>query len=124
MKKGGFIHTLLNVLWCVFVGFWTGLIYLVLGLLWCITIIGIPFGKQLIKLGGLMWFPFGKKVSTNFFAYPILNIIWAVLGGFTVGIGFFVVGLILCITIIGIPAGKQCLKLAKLSFMPFGAKVK
>ena len=53
----------------------------------------------------------------------IANIIWVILGGIITFIGWAVIGALLCITIIGIPAGKQCFKFARLTLAPFGKKV-
>ena len=89
-----------------------------------ITIIGIPFGKQCFKFAKLSAFPFGKSVDENFGSHPIANVIWLLLGGLEMAIGFFFIGLIWCITIVGIPFGKQCFKLALLSLAPFGAQIR
>ena len=51
------------------------------------------------------------------------NILWIIFGGIEMAIGNALIGIILCITIIGIPWGKQYFKIAKLSLMPFGARV-
>ena len=51
------------------------------------------------------------------------NILWVIFGGLEMAIAYFFIGLIWCITIIGIPVGKQYFKLAKLCFMPFGAEI-
>ena len=110
-----------NIIWFVFVGLWSGLAWLGLGLLWCITIIGIPFGLQAIKIASLAVLPFGKTVNSNFGKHPIANIIWILLGGLGVAVGHLIAGLVLCITVIGIPFGKQCFKLATLAIAPFGA---
>ena len=112
-----------NILWFVFTGLFSALGWLFLGAVWCITIIGIPFGKQCFKLAKLSLFPFGKTVDSDFDKHPIANIIWVVFGGFGLALGFLFAGILWCITIIGIPFGKQCFKLAKLSLMPFGARV-
>ena len=117
------MKTLGNVLWFLFTGLGAGLSWFFLGIVWCITIIGIPFGKQAFKLAKLSFFPFGKTVNTNFGKHPIANIIWIVLGGLPLAISFLFAGLIWCITIIGIPFGKQYFKLAKLALTPFGATV-
>ncbi len=117
------MRTIGNILWFIFTGLATGLAWFFLGLIWCITIIGIPFGKQCFKMAGLSLWPFGKTVYGNFGKHPIANIIWFIFGGFGLTIGFAFVGLIWCITIIGIPFGKQCFKLAKLAAAPFGATV-
>ncbi len=117
------MKTLGNIIWFLLIGLWTAIGYLIAGLLFCITIIGIPFGKQCFKLATLVLTPFGKTVKTNFGKHPIANIIWLVLFGWEIFLGYLVVGLIFCITIIGIPFGKQCFKLAILSLMPFGANI-
>ena len=117
------MKTLGNIIWFLLIGLWTAIGYLIAGLLFCITIIGIPFGKQCFKLATLVLTPFGKTVKTNFGKHPIANIIWLVLFGWEMFLGYLVVGIIFCITIIGIPFGKQCFKLAILSLMPFGANI-
>ena len=116
------MKTIGNILWLITVGFVGFLSYAALGLVWCITIVGRPFGKQSFKLAGLMLWPFGKDVKTDFDKHPIANIIWILLGGLELAVCFLAVGLVLYITIIGIPFGKQCMKLAKLSLIPFGAE--
>lgn len=117
------MKTIGNLLWFFFTGLWTGLSYIFLGLIWCLTIIGIPFGKQCFKIGSLMFWPFGRVVNSDFGKHAILNVIWILFGGLELAIVFLFLGLIWCITIIGIPFGKQCFKFAKLSFMPFGATI-
>ncbi len=112
-----------NILWFFFTGFWSAVAWFLLGVLCCITIIGIPFGKQCFKMAKLVLWPFGKNVSSNFGKHPIANIIWLLLFGWELAIGYLVIGIIWCITILGIPFGKQCFKLATLSLFPFGAKV-
>ncbi len=114
-----------NILWFIFGGFITAVCWLVLGVLWCITIIGIPIGFQCFKFAQLSAFPFGKEIDYGGGAGSmILNIIWLVFTGLAMAIMHAVNGLLFCITIIGIPFGLQCFKLAKLALMPFGAKIK
>ncbi len=112
-----------NILWIFLTGLWTALMFFFLGLIWCITIIGIPFGLQAFKFARLSIWPFGSKVNSNFVKHPIANIIWFIFGGFVQALMFLFLGLIWCITIIGIPFGLQCFKFAKLSIMPFGAEI-
>ena len=112
-----------NILWLLLGGLVISLYYAVIGLLYCITIIGIPFGLQAFKMAGLSLWPFGKTVNGNFGKHPIANILWFIFGGFGLAFGFLIAGLFWCITIIGIPFGKQCFKLAKLALAPFGATV-
>lgn len=117
------MRTFGNIIWFLLIGLWSAIGYFVSGLILCITIIGIPFGKQLFKLAGLVITPFGKVVNSNFSAHPIMNILWFIINGFIMFLAFCLVGLLFCITIIGIPFGKQCFKLAKLAVVPFGATV-
>ena len=114
-----------NVLWFIFGGLASFLLYTVAGLVLCLTIIGIPFGLQFFKLGQLMLAPFGKEVvyggkGGSF----ILNMFWLILFGWETALFSFILGLIYCITIIGIPVGIQVIKFAKLSLMPFGSEIR
>ena len=112
-----------NVLWFFLTGLLSALVWLFLGLFWCVTIIGIPFGVQCFKLAGFSLFPFGKEIHSEFNEHPFANIIWVVFGGLELALGYLLAGALWCITIVGIPFGLQCFKLAKLSFVPFGADV-
>ncbi len=113
-----------NVIWFVFGGIWLGLSWALLGLLLCITILGIPLGKQCFKAAKLTFAPFGKDVDLHFDKHPIANILWALLCGWEMAIGYLASGLICCVTIIGIPLGLQAFKLMKLALFPFGATIK
>lgn len=114
-----------NVLWFVFGGLWMGLSWALLGVLWCITIVGIPVGVQCFKMAGLAFFPFGKEVDYGGGAGSLLlNIVWIIFGGLALAVEAALFGVLFCITIVGIPFGKQCFKLAKLALMPFGAQVR
>jgi uncharacterized membrane protein YccF (DUF307 family) len=118
------MKTLGNILWFIFGGFFAALWYFIVGILFYITIIGIPFGKQCFKIGKLHLFPFGKEVVSNFNKHPIANIIWLMFFGWELFVSSIVFGVLFCITIIGIPFGKQWFKLALLSLFPFGAQIK
>lgn len=117
------MKTLGNILWFLLVGLWSAILWGALGVVWCVTIIGIPFGLQCFKIAGLVIWPFGKTVNTNFGMHPIANIIWIIFGGLEIALGNIITGVLFFITIIGIPFGKQCFKLASLSFTPFGAYI-
>ena len=113
-----------NILWLILGGFLSGLEWLFSGVLWCITIIGIPYGKQCFKFAKLSFCPFGKDVKYGGgVVSTIVNIIWVIFFGVPMAISNFVSGMVLCITVIGIPFGLQFFKLAKLSLMPFGATI-
>jgi len=113
-----------NFLWIIFGGIWQALLWCLAGIFWCITIVGIPIGRQCFKLAGLTLAPFGKEVVYGGGAPSIIaNIFWLLITGIPLAIAAAINGLLLCITIIGIPFGLQCFKIAKLSLMPFGAMV-
>ena len=114
-----------NIIWLVFGGIITSILWFAAGLVLCITIIGIPFGIQCFKISSLVFWPFGRDVELgNFGAGGLLfNIIWLVLFGWEFAIVHIAWGLVLCITVIGIPFGLQHFKLAKLGFIPFGATI-
>ena len=114
-----------NLLWFIFGGIIMGMSWAIAGLLWCVTIIGIPWGVQCFKFAKLCFFPFGKDVELGGgVGSLLLNIIWLMISGLPLALEALVIGCIFCVTIIGIPFGKQCFKLAKLSLMPFGATIK
>ena len=116
-----------NLIWLICGGFIAALMYWIAGLLLCITIIGIPFGVQLFKIGTLSLWPFGHElVSTandGGCLQIIFNILWIILGWWEIALTHLTFGLILCCTIIGIPWGMQHFKLALASLLPFGKEV-
>lgn len=113
-----------NILWFVFCGFWLGIGWIGAGILWSITIVGIPIGAQCFKIAGLVFTPFGREVEYGGGTVSLIaNIIWIVVSGVPLAIAALVNGVILCVTIIGIPFGLQCFKIAKLALMPFGTSV-
>ena len=90
-----------------------------------VTIVGIPVGTQCFKMAGLAFFPFGKEVEYGGGAgSAILNVLWFVFGGVFLALEALLNGVLLCITVIGIPFGLQCFKQAKLALLPFGAVVR
>lgn len=113
-----------NIIWLIFGGLLTGLAYIFGGIVLCITIIGIPFGLQQIKLGFATFAPFGKEIVETKNAGSglnlLFNIIWIVLFGWEIAIAHLVHAIILAITIIGIPFAKQHIKLIPLALLPFG----
>ncbi len=113
-----------NILWFIFGGLISGLSWIFAGILWCITIVGIPIGLQCFKLATLSFWPFGKEVRYGGGAMStIANIFWLLISGIPLAIENLILGLVCCITIIGIPFGKQFFKIAKLALTPFGAIV-
>ncbi len=113
-----------NVLWFVFGGFIQWICWVLYGIIWCITIVGIPVGKQCFKFAKLSLSPFGKEVINGGSAGSVLlNILWLTFSGLELASVIFLNGILFCLTIVGIPFGKQCFKLAKLALMPFGSSI-
>lgn len=118
------MSTIGNFLWFIFGGVFSGLSWSLVGLLWCLTIVGIPVGKQCFKLASVSFFPFKKEIEYGGGAVSVLlNIVWILVSGIPLALEHLLWGILLCITIIGIPFGKQQFKLAKLALTPFGAKM-
>ncbi len=116
-----------NVIWFIFGGFLISLYYFVVGVLFCITIIGIPFGLQLIKLAGFALWPFGHDIQSDTndggCLSIVMNVIWILVGGIEIAMMHLTFGAVFCITIIGIPFGLQHFKMALLALIPFGKKI-
>ena len=125
-ERSTVMRILLNILWIIFGGFISALGWWFTGILWCISIIGIPVGKQCFKLSSISLNPFGKEISyeRQGAGSALLNFFWFIFGGLEMALANFLLGAVLCVTIIGIPWGKQFFKIAAVSFMPFGAEVK
>ncbi len=117
-----------NVIWLVFGGFFAAAGYILGGLAMCLTIIGIPFGLQSIKLGLNSLAPFGKELHTDKQAasllYVIFNLIWLVLFGWEIALIHLSSAAILAITIIGIPFALQHIKLIPIALFPFGVSLR
>ncbi len=116
-----------NIIWLLFGGFEAAIGYFTASLAMLITIIGIPVAMQTFKIGLLCLWPFGAQVKKTAsppgcIAIP-LNIIWIIFGGLFAFLSHIFFGALLCITIIGIPFGKQHFKMALLSLAPFGKEV-
>ncbi len=113
-----------NVLWFLFGGLWLGLGWCLVGVLWCVSTIGIPVGVQCFKFAALAFFPFGKDIDAyGGVGSVLLNILWLLLGGLVLALEAAVVGLVFCVTVVGVPFGLQCFKLARLALAPFGSRV-
>jgi len=117
-----------NIIWLVFGGFLAGIGYILGGMLVCIIIIGIPFGQQAIKLGVATMTPFGREIvptpEAGSLINLILNLIWIVVIGWGIALTHLTSGLILAVTIIGIPFAIQHFKLIPLALFPFGRELR
>ena len=121
------MNILFNIIWVVFGGLMIAIEYVISSVLLMITIIGIPFGMQTLKLAAVALWPFGTRITGG--AWPsgcladIMNVIWWFIGGIPIALTHLLWGLVFCITIIGIPFGLQHFKLMRLALFPFGKVV-
>lgn len=117
-----------NILWILLGGLPIAFSYLIGGLLVCATIVGIPFGIQILRLGIATFWPFGKSVRPvqrpPGCVGTVLTIVWLIVFGLTLAVGHLILALALCITIIGIPFAKQHFKLMQLSLLPLNYELK
>lgn len=116
-----------NLIWLVFGGIFIALEYLISSILLMVTIIGIPFGLQTLKLASLALWPFGRSTvymdKAGGTLATIMNILWLFLGGIWISLSHALIGFVFFITIIGIPFGKQHFKLASVALTPFGRSI-
>lgn len=113
-----------NIIWFVLGGALTGLLWCFAGIIWSITIIGIPVGRQCFKIARLCFSTFGKSVVyTGGTGSFLLNMLWICLTGWSLAVESTVIGVIYCLTIVGIPFGKQYFEIARLALMPFGSEI-
>lgn len=116
------MSTLGNILWLIFGGLIVAGLYFAIGLIFCITIIGLPFGIELIKLGFLALHPFGREVRFKDKAgclSTLFTVLWILGGWWEIALIHLLLAVIFAITIIGIPFAKAHIRLMKMSFMPF-----
>jgi uncharacterized membrane protein YccF (DUF307 family) len=116
-----------NLIWLIFGGLIIAIEYFVGSIVLMITIIGIPFGLQTLKMASLAIWPFGRDSRVHERAsgclYIIMNILWLITGGLWIALTHAIFGLILLITIIGIPFGLQHFKLTAVALNPFGRDI-
>ena len=121
----GVVNFLCNIIWFVLAGVWLALGWAFFGVLWCISIVGIPVGMQCFKVARLALMPFGSEVVNSGGTVSFLvNVLWFFIGGWELCLLALVAGVLCCITVVGIPAGLQSFKFAKLALMPFGSQVR
>ena len=122
------MNSLGNILWFLCGGVLIAIFYYLVGLLMCITIVGIPFGVQLFKFGTYTLWPFGHELVDRpgqpGCLSTVMNVLWILLGWWEIALTHLVFGLILCVTIIGIPWGLQHFKMALGAVFPFGKEIR
>jgi uncharacterized membrane protein YccF (DUF307 family) len=116
-----------NIIWLIFGGIIIAIEYFVGSIFLMLTIIGIPFGLQTLKMASMALWPFGRTTHVHERAsgclYIIMNVIWLLTGGLWIALTHALFGLLLCITIIGIPFGMQHFKLTSIALSPFGRDI-
>jgi uncharacterized membrane protein YccF (DUF307 family) len=120
------VRLVLNVIWLVLCGLWMALAYLVAGIICCALIITIPFGIASFRIAGYALWPFGRTIvsrpTTGIWSL-IGNIVWVVVAGIWLAIGHLFTGILLCLTVIGIPLGLANFKLIPISLAPLGKDI-
>ena len=117
----------LNIIWLIFGGLIEAVGYFISSLLLMVTIVGIPFGLQTMKLALVALWPFGTDIHSD--GWPsgclagIMNVIWWLVGGFAIALNHLAWGVFYCITVIGIPFGMENFKLMLLALFPFGKRI-
>jgi uncharacterized membrane protein YccF (DUF307 family) len=120
------VKTILNLLWLVLCGLWLAIGYVVAGVVMCILIITIPFGIASFRLAAYALWPFGRTTVPRADAGApsfIGNVLWFLLAGLWMAIAHVVTGVLLCVTIIGIPLGIADFKLAAVALAPLGKDI-
>jgi len=116
-----------NIIWLVFGGIIISVEYLISSVLLMMTIVGIPFGLQTLKLAVLALWPFGSEIrqtSTDSGCLStLMNLIWICIGGIWIALTHVLFGILFAITIVGIPFAMQHFKLAGLALTPFGREI-
>jgi uncharacterized membrane protein YccF (DUF307 family) len=128
------VRLILNILWFILGGWLSGTLWILAGVLLAITVVGLPWAMAAFRIAGFSYWPFGRQVVSraelsrrgDLGTGPLgllLNILWFIFGGWYLAIHHIVLGIGLCVTIIGIPFGLQHLKLAIISLAPVGKAV-
>ncbi len=120
------MKTILNVIWFVFSGVWLFLGYVIAGVLSCILIVTIPWGIASFRLANYAAWPFGREVINK----PrsgcltlIGNVIWLIIAGWWMALLHVITGVLLCITIVGIPLGVANFKMIGICLAPLGKEI-
>jgi uncharacterized membrane protein YccF (DUF307 family) len=120
------VNAVLNIIWLIFCGFWMAIGYAVAGVIACILIITIPFGIASFRIARYALWPFGRTVvrkPTAGVMSAIGNVVWIIVAGVWLAIGHVVTGIVLCLTIIGIPLGIASFKMIPISLTPLGRDI-
>ena len=120
------MRLVLNILWLVLAGFWLAIGYVFAAIICFVFIITIPFGIAALRIAAFTLWPFGATVVRRpdaGVASAIGNVLWVLFCGWWLALAHIVTGIVLCLTIIGIPLGLACFKLVPVSFWPLGSEI-
>lgn len=120
------MRTLGNILWFLLAGLWLAIGYAAAGLVAFVLIVTIPFGIASFRLAGYVIWPFGRTVvwrrEAGFWSV-VGNVVWLLVVGWEMALAHLAAGLLLCLTVIGIPFGVACWKMIPLALLPLGRQV-
>jgi uncharacterized membrane protein YccF (DUF307 family) len=120
------LNGILNVIWLVLEGLWMAIAYVIAGIICFVLIITIPFGIASWRIAGYVLWPFGRTIEKRpgaGLASVIGNVVWVVLFGWWLAVGHLIAGVLLCLTIIGIPLGLASFKIIPVTLVPLGVRV-
>jgi uncharacterized membrane protein YccF (DUF307 family) len=120
------LNGILNILWLVLEGLWMAIGYVLAGIVCFVLIITIPFGIAAFRIAGYVLWPFGRTVERRASAgigSLIGNVLWIILFGWWLALGHFIAGVLLCLTIIGIPLGIASFKIIPVTLVPLGSRI-
>jgi uncharacterized membrane protein YccF (DUF307 family) len=120
------VRMILNLIWLVLCGIWLAIVYVLAGIVACLLIITIPFGIAAFRIANYVLWPLGRTTVPRADAGVgslIGNIFWIILFGWELTLMHLITGIILCLTIIGIPLGLANFKLIPISLLPLGVRI-
>ena len=124
------MKTIGNIIWFILGGFIGGTLWLLAGAILCATVVGIPFGMACFRIASFVYAPFGKELvdardmgEERIAGTGLMNVLWVVLAGLWLAISNVLAGIACFCSIIGIPFGIACFKLASASFAPLGKRI-
>ena len=120
------LRAILNVIWLVLCGLWMAILYAVAGLLCFVLIITIPFGIAAFRIAGYVLWPFGRTIERRpgaGVASVVGNVLWVILFGWELALGHLITGVLLGLTIIGIPLAVANFKIIPITLLPLGVRI-
>lgn len=120
------VRTILNVIWLLFAGFWLFAGYIGVGVVLCVLILTIPWGIASFRIALYALWPFGRTIISKPTAGVgsfLGNVVWVILAGWWLALAHIVSGILLCVTIIGIPLGIADFKMVPVSLVPLGKEI-